>query len=118
LLHFPVDLPEGAILTGVDALVQTTVDPGAGNRIKLHLYRMECNYAAPGSTNFSVATVESAAGIVVRKVSLTGLTELIYSPGSGVAPQKAWMVSIETSTNIPAFGVANAVFGVRLTYTL
>ena len=119
LLHFPVDLPDGAVLTGVDALVQLTgVDPGAGNRIKLHLYRMECNYAAPGSTNFSVATVESAAGIVVRKVSLTGLTELIYSSGNGLAPQKSWMVSIETSSNILAPGVDNTVFGVRLTYTL
>jgi len=116
LLLFPVDSPDGAILTGVDVLLAHSGAVPA-TRMKVHLYREDLNYAAPAAASTLVATAIALGNLLVQKVSLTGLAELIYSSGSGVSPQSSWTVAVESSTGVPA-PTQNTVFGVRLTYTL
>lgn len=112
-LMYPVDLPDGAVLTGVEVLLSMSgADPGLGNRMKVRLYRENLNFSVPGASSTLVSgPVEATGSLSVQKVSLTGLTEFMYSA------QDSWTVVIESSTGVPA-PTSNSVFGVRLIYTL
>lgn len=118
-LCFPVDLPEGSVLTDVEVLLAMS---GAVpvTAMSVYLYREDLDYVALTKTPVLVAGPVFAApvsGGVIQKVSLTGLTEILYTPGDGAAPQQYWTVAIAPSTGVPA-PTQNSVFGVRLTYTL
>lgn len=112
-LLFPVELPDGAVLTAVDVLLQMTgVDPGLGNRMKVRLYREDLNYSSPSAASTLVSgPVEATGSLLLQTVSLTGLVQTIN------AAQSFWTVAVESSSGVPV-PTQNAVYGVRLTYTL
>ena len=116
LLLFPVDLPDGALLTGVDILLEQ-VGAIPVTRMKVYLFREDVNYGAPAAFPNVVASVSALGNLLIQKVSLTGLAEFIYSGGGGVGTQSSWTVGVESSTGVPV-PTQNAVYGVRLIYTL
>jgi len=116
LLLFPVDLPDGALLTGVDILLEQ-IGAIPVTRMKVYLFREDVNYGAPAAFPNVVASVSALGNLLIQKVSLTGLAEFIYSGGGGVGTQSSWTVGVESSTGVPV-PTQNAVYGVRLIYTL
>jgi hypothetical protein len=110
-LNFPVDLPDGAILTGVDALIQMTVVSAAAPTY-IALFRDDISFTAPSQATALVgAPVSAVNNILLQVIPLAGLTEYIDKT------QHYWTVSVAASDNgVGANG--DVIFALRLTYTL